>query len=170
MKKESSAFTVFSLKVILIACCISNGFYSNAQPIVGKWKLMSAKELITDKATGKTNDLGKQIGDISKVMEEIIEFHADKTYFTSTKMIGNKTGLEATGIYSIAGNQLKLQAGKSNLPANPAANFSLQRAKWPNAMVIESLDGNTLVLQYGTQTTEKGKTFVMDIHDTFMKQ
>ena len=171
MKKKSSAFKSFFLKAIIITGCIMYAFSANAQSITGKWKLTSAKESITDKATGQKQDLTPQVKDVVKMMEEIIEFHRDNTYFTSNTMIGNKKGFEATGTYTVSGNQIKLEPGKSNVPvSNTKSSNPMDNTKLPPIMTIVSQSGNTLVLHYGAETKAAGKNMVVDIEDTFQKQ
>ena len=62
---------------MLVVSCISFCSVTNAQSITGKWKLTDAKETVTDKSTGKTNDLGAQIKPFLKMMEQLIIFNAD---------------------------------------------------------------------------------------------
>ncbi len=56
--------------------------------------MTAAKETVTDKAPGKTQDLTAQTGDITKMIEQIIEFHGDGTYFTSNTLIGAKNSIK----------------------------------------------------------------------------
>src|ERR1051326_1703292 len=114
MKKKFSTSAAIALKVSIIIGCFTCVFTVNAQSIVGKWKMTSAKETVTDKASGKTQDLTAQMGELTKMVEQIIEFHADDTYFTSNKMVGAKTGFEGSGNYSVSGTQLTLHPTKSN--------------------------------------------------------
>jgi len=172
MQIKSSSFIAFSVKAIMLTGCIMYAFSVNAQSIEGKWKLTAAKESITDKATGQKQDLTPQVKDVVKMMEQIIEFHADNTYFTSNKMAGNTKGYEGSGVYSLSGKQITLQQGKSNTPANGTNTkySSNPMTKWPSTMTIVSQTGNMLVVHYGAETTAGGKNMVVDIEDTFQKQ
>ena len=109
MKKKLSPLEGFILKAILITGCSMYACAANAQSITGKWKMTAAKETVTDKASGKTQDLTAQMGDFTKMIEQIIEFHSDNTYILSSKMVGSKTGFTGSGIYSISGKQLQLK-------------------------------------------------------------
>ena len=147
------------------------GFSVNAQSIVGKWKMTAAKETVTDKATGKTQDLTAQMGDFTKMIEQIIEFHSDNTYILSSKMVDSKTGFTGSGTYNISGKQLQLKLNKTNAPALVDKKYSPESmTKLPDTMTIQSQAGNTLVLHYGVETTDNGKIFTMNIEDTFTKQ
>ncbi len=133
--------------------------------------MTSAKETVTDKASGKTQDLTAQLGDFTKMIEQTIEFNSDNTYVMSNKVVGNKTSFTGKGAYSISGKQLKLKLDKTNAPAFVDKKYSSNSMmKLPDALTIQSQTGNTLVLQYGVETTDDGKTFVMNIEDTFTKQ
>jgi len=160
----------FALKAIIISGCILYSITTNAQSIVGKWKLVSAKETITDKATGEKHDLTPQVKDVVKMMEQIIEFHPDNTYFTSNTMTGNKKGFEGTGTYSVSGKEIKIKQIKNNAPATDTKYSTSPMSKWPETMTIVSQTGNTLVVHYGAETTAGGKNMVVDIEDTFQKQ
>ena len=168
MKQRSPRFIAFAIKAFIISGSLMYCYTGNAQSIVGKWKMTAAKETVTD-PSGHKQDLTAQMGDITKMIEQIIEFHADKTYFTSNTMVGAKSGLQTTGTYSVSGNQLKLQPGKNNLsnakyPSNPMS------SKLPDNMTIVSQTGSSLVLHYSAETTDNGKSFTVDITDTFTKQ
>jgi hypothetical protein len=154
-------------KIIMLTGSFVYGCLANAQSIVGKWKMTAAKETVTD-PSGRKQDLTAQMGNIVKMIEQVIEFHADNTYFMQNKMVNAKSGIEASGKYGIAGNQLKLEQSKSNMPAVKPA--SLMNNQLPNIITIVSLNATTLVLEYGVTTTDDGKTFTMDIVDTFTKQ
>jgi len=99
---------IVSIRLMLAISCIAYCSAMNAQLITGKWKLTDAKEMVTDKATGKTHDLGSQIKPILKMMEQVFIFNADGTYFFSKSMGGSEKALEGSGTYAIAVNQLKL--------------------------------------------------------------
>jgi hypothetical protein len=170
MKKKSSFFAVKALIILAFGISGFACYKGNAQSITGKWKMTAAKETVTDKASGKTQDLSAQMGDITKMIEQIIEFHADKTYFTSNTMVGAKSGIRANGTYIVSGNQLKLQPGKSNVPVSNTKYSNPVSNKLPNTMVIVSQTGSTLILHYSAETTDNGKTFTVDITDTFTKQ
>src|SRR6478752_2246918 len=110
MKKNA---LIFIIKFLLNTFCIIYSFSVNAQTIIGKWKLTDAKEMVTDKSTGKTHDLGAQIKPFLKMMEQVITFNADNTYSFSNRMGDSKDALEGSGTYSILGNQLKLYQAKT---------------------------------------------------------
>ena len=155
---------------MLVVSCISFCSVTNAQSITGKWKLTDAKETVTDKSTGKTNDLGAQIKPFLKMMEQLIIFNADNTYSFSNRMGDSKDALERSGTYSILGNQLKLYQAKTNMPGIDKKYTSANTNKLPPTATIISQTSNTLVLRYGSETTDKGRTYVVNIEDTFIKQ
>src|SRR5690349_15920930 len=104
MKNNPTWVEVFGIKTLIflaLSLVVVNAI--SAQSVVGKWKLASASETVTDKATGQKQDISDQVKEVVKMTEQILEFHADNTYFTSNKMVGSKTGFEGTGTYSISG-------------------------------------------------------------------
>lgn len=171
MEKKSSSFFAFAIKVIIIISCSMYCSSGNAQSIAGKWKMTAATETVTDEASGKTHDLTAQVGDIPKMIEQIIEFHNDGTYLTSNTLIGDKKSMQSSGTYIISGKQIKMQQTKTNVPViDSKFSSGPMNNKLPNTMTIVSQTGNILVLDYGAETTDKGRTFIMDIQDTFTKQ
>lgn len=150
--------------------CITYSFSINAQSITGKWKLTDAKETVTDKSTGKTQDLGAQIKPFLNMMQQTITFNADHSYSFSQNMTGSEKALEGSGTYSISGNQLKLNQAKTNMPAIDKEYTAGNANQLPPTATIVSQTSTTLVLHYGMETTDEGKTFVMNIEDTFTKQ
>lgn len=167
MEKKLLMPAAFTLKILIVTGCIMYGFSAYAQSITGKWRLTAAKETITD-AAGNKQDLTAQMAEITKKMEHVIELHADNTYFMSNKMVGAKGGVEVSGKYNVSGNHLKLQQGKSNMDVTKTS--SPVNNTLPNDVNIVFVNSTTLVLHYNTTTTEDGKTFTIDIADTFMKQ
>lgn len=166
--ERNYAMQLFSaLKTTIFIGSIMYGCSANAQSIIGKWKLSTAKETVTD-PSGHKQHLSAQMGDITKTMEQVIEFRANNTYFMQNKMINAKSGIEVNGTYSITGNQLKLQRGKSNMPGVKSSlpvNNTL-----PAEATIVSVNTGTLILRYGATTIDDGKNFTVDIIDTFTKQ
>ena len=167
MKKKS---IVVALKLMLNIICIAYSFSINAQTLTGKWKLTDAKETVTDKASGKTQGLGAQIKPFLKMMEQLIIFNADNTYSFSNRMGDSKDALEGSGTYTISGNQLKLNKAKTNMPDIDKKYISGNTNQLPPTATIVSQTSTTLVLRYGMETTDEGKTFVMNIEDTFTRQ
>jgi hypothetical protein len=173
MKKNPlllGAFAVKAFIIIVIAICGFPGIHCIGQSITGKWKMTAAKETITDKASGKTQDLTAQTGNIVKMIAQIIEFHADNTYFTSSTLVGDKAGFEGNGTFSISGTQLKLKLIKTNPPALADKKYSNSMSKFPDIMTIESLTTNTLTLHYSAESNDRGKIYVADIYDIFQRQ
>jgi uncharacterized protein DUF5004 len=168
MKKKSVTFAAIAIKATVVCSLYSSPV--DAQSIVGKWKLTNAKESVTDKSTGKTQDLTPQVKDVVKMFEQIIEFHPDHTYFTSNTMTGNTKGFEGSGTYSVSGKQITLQQTKSNVTATGNKYTPNPMNKLPDVMTIISQTGNTLVLHYGAETKAGGKNMIVDIEDTFTQQ
>jgi len=166
MKKNSIVLIKFMLAVSCIAYCSE----IDAQSITGKWMLTDAKEIVTDKATGKTHDLGAQIKPILKIMEQVFIFNADGTYSFSSTMGDSEKALEGNGTYVIAGNQLKLNQAKTNMPVMDKKYMSGNANTLPPVVTIVSRTTTTLVLHYSSETNDSGKDFVIDIDDTFSKQ
>ena len=172
MKTKSTGFSVIALKTKIVAgfmvCCFS----LNAQSIVGKWKMTSAKETLTDKSSGQKKDFTAQLGDIIKKIDQVIEFHADNTYLTLNTMQRAGKHFEVTGAYSVSGDQIKLKPAKTKNAAIINSKFAENplSSRLPGTITIVSKTGNTLVLHYGSERTADGKTFVVDIEDTFQKQ
>ena len=167
MKKNS---LVFIIKFLINTFCIVYSFSVDAQTITGKWKLTDAKETVTDKASGKTHDLGAQIKPFLKTMEQVIIFNTDNTYSFSNRMGDSKDALEGSGTYSISGNQLKLNQAKTNMPAIDKKYLNGSTNTLPPTATIVSQTTTALVLHYSSETNDNGKSFVVNIEDTFTKQ
>lgn len=167
MKRSYSIYLFSALKIPIFIGCMIYGCLANAQSIVGKWKMIEAKETVKD-PSGHKQDLSAAMSEITKMMEQAIEFREDHTYFMQNKMINAKSGIEVNGKYAVTGDQLRLQPGKGNIrePRSSAAvNYRL-----PNLVTILSIKAETLVLTYGATITDDGKTFTVNIVDTFLKQ
>lgn len=169
MKTQLSKHASFASKFLIVTGFIMYGFSVNAQSIVGTWKLTDAKETITDNATGKKQDVTAQMSEVMKMMEQKIEFHADNTYLFANKMKGASKGLEVTGTYSVAGNQLKLQQGKSNMETNAKTSSPAPKGL-PPTVTITSNTANEFVIKYGSTINENGKNYAVDIVDTFTRE
>src|SRR4051812_11995462 len=101
MEKLLARFTAGALKAIII---IGFGLYAGlaeAQSITGKWKMTSAKETVTDKATGKTEELTAEPGDITEMIEHVLELNTDSTYLLSSTLVGSNIGITGSGTYNI---------------------------------------------------------------------
>src|SRR4051812_47994633 len=110
-------FLKHTVKPMLMFISIAYSFSSASQSIIGKWKLADTKEIITDKSTGKTQDLGAQIKPMLKMMEQVFVFNTDNSYSFSNSMVGDPDKIEVSGTYNVSGNRLKLNQAKTNMPA-----------------------------------------------------
>ena len=127
--------------------CIIQSFSVHAQSVTGRWKLTDAKETVTDKSTGKTQDLGAQIKPFLNMMQQTITFNADHSYAFSQNMTGSKKALEGSGTYSVSGNQLKLDKAKSNMPDIDKKYLPAYAIQLPPTATIVSQTLTTLVLR-----------------------
>ena len=138
----------------------------SAQSIVGRWKLADAKEVVTDKATGKEQDISGQMKEMMAMMHSEITFNSDGTYSATNSMGNSKKGLTTNGTYSVSGNQLTIRATNSNMP-------SLQKGsanQRPPLVTIQSVSSNALVLHYTSEGLDAEKKFRVAITNTYQKQ
>ena len=170
MKKKNLIFKKILFTAFITSAFIFCSVLGNTQSIAGTWKLTDAKETVTDKASGKTQDIGAQTKELLQHFQQILVFNADNTYKFSNSMVGAKKTMEVTGTYTISANQLKLNEGKSNLPKVDSKYSTPSSNSLPPVATIVSHSSNTLVLHYSGQSTDDGKTFIVNIEDTFTKQ
>ena len=169
--KTLPGLTAFSSITKIIIVILVSSFSVNAQSITGKWKITAVKETMTYRATETQQDMTKELEKITKDLEQVVEFRSDNSYVTTIKKKGANAGFELAGTYSISGNQLNLNPGKtkgtvitnSKFISNPLS------SRLSGKMIIVSQAGNTLVLHYGSERTINGKTIDIDIEDSFQK-
>jgi hypothetical protein len=154
--------------IAFIACILF--LFSNtklsAQSIAGHWKLVEAKEIVTDKATGKEQDISGQMKEMMAMMHSEITFNSDGTYSATNTMGNSKKGLTTTGTYTVSGNQLTIKATSSNMPALQKQSAN----QLPPTVTIQSVSASTLVLHYTSEGMDTEKKFRVAITNTYQKQ
>lgn len=149
----------------LLAFLLFSVFINYAQSITGTWKLVDAKEIVTDKASGQEQDISGQMKEFLSMVHSEITFNNDGTYSSLNTMGNSKKGLATNGTYKVSGNQLVLKSTGSNMPQTPQQSPN----QLPPNVTIQSVSATSLVLHYTSEGLHE-KNFRVAITNTYQKQ